>query len=320
METSTRVPNPFGKRVIVVDWGTTSLRCMLVEPDGEIAGETESSRGIRFIADRAFEPELMTALSAWFEEFGALPVIALGMITSRNGWVEVPYVRCPATASDLADGIIQRRLPNGADLYFLPGITDTTRQPFPDVMRGEETQILGFGLDKDATIVLPGTHSKWAKVGQNRIMGFQTFVTGEIFALMSEHSFIAKAAATSECIDWEGYDRGVRVAESATAGDAAFLTQLFSVRTGMLANELKSEEMQDYVSGLLIGLEFRQARDCGWMKAGDSVGIVGNDGLNDRYRRAAAIFDLVTVDGGEQAAIAGALEIFASVKARSDAA
>lgn len=260
----------------------------------------------------------MKAIAPWLQKHGAIPVLALGMITSKNGWVEVPYVACPATPGDLANGMIQKSLPNGSDLFFLAGITDKTRFPFPDVMRGEETQIVGFGLDDAMTIVLPGTHSKWAEIGSGEISKFQTFVTGEVFALFSQHSFIAKAAGQDRRDDdWDAMELGATVARDAENQDAAFLTQLMSVRTGMLAGKLTTDRMLSYLSGLVIGNEYRQAMDAGWFKTGDTIGIVGNDGLNDRYRCVSKIFGLNVKDGGEQAAVVGALEIFAASAANA---
>lgn len=297
-------------KVIIVDWGTTSLRAMLVDETGKVIAQTESESGIQFIKDQRFEAELLAAIAPWLEAEGPLSVIALGMITSKNGWVEVPYVPCPATPQDLAAGMIQRKLPNGSDLFFLAGITDKKRLPFPDVMRGEETQILGYGLNETSIVVLPGTHSKWAKVSAGQIDGFQTFVTGEIYALLSQHSFIAQIGNVGDSgEDLDAFRRGVQVARTSENADAAFLTQLFSVRTGMLAGETLPSETTNYLSGLLIGNEFRQACDGGWFESGDTIGIVGNDGLNDRYELAANVFGLNVCNGGEQAAVAGALEI-----------
>lgn len=318
MNTQKTAPNPCKKEVIVVDWGTTSLRCLLIAADGTVLEQTETKAGIQFIQDKRFEDELMKAIAPWLQKHGAIPVLALGMITSKNGWVEVPYVACPATPGDLANGMIQKSLPNGSDLFFLAGITDKTRFPFPDVMRGEETQIVGFGLDDAMTIVLPGTHSKWAEIGSGEISKFQTFVTGEVFALFSQHSFIAKAAGQDRRDDdWDAMELGATVARDAENQDAAFLTQLMSVRTGMLAGKLTTDRMLSYLSGLVIGNEYRQAMDAGWFKTGDTIGIVGNDGLNDRYRCVSKIFGLNVKDGGEQAAVVGALEIFAASAANA---
>lgn len=296
--------------MIVVDWGTTSFRAFLLSAAGAIIDSRETDDGIQTCAGTGFEAILMDRIGPWTTAHGALPVIALGMITSRNGWIEVPYVACPAALGDLARGTRRATLPNGAPLVFLAGLTDPAREPFPDVMRGEETQVLGFGLARAATLVLPGTHSKWARVAEGRIAGFQTFVTGEVYALLSKHSFIARGATRAGAApDWPAFDRGVATVVSGDARANAFLSLIFAARTGMLAGSLKSEEILDYVSGLLIGHEFHEAMAAGWLGAGDEIGIVGNDGLNARYARTAMAFGLAVRDGGEEAAIRGALLI-----------
>lgn len=315
-------PQNFYPSHIVVDWGTTSLRAFLISQDGTIGDRLETERGIQFIADGAYDAELTSTVSKWIAAHGILPVLALGMVTSRNGWVEVPYVSCPATAADLAGGIIARQLANGCPVFLLPGITDRTRTPFPDVMRGEETQIVGFGLDKDICVILPGTHSKWARIGEGRIQGFQTFVTGEIFALLSQHSFIAKAAGTAAGeVDWRAFERGAAEAGRALPETDAMLSLLFSARTGILADKMIGTETRDYMSGLLIGHEFRQAELCGWFDREAEIGIVGNDGLNDRYERVARSLNLRVRKGKEEAAIDGALTIVSNCKSKiTDAA
>lgn len=296
--------------LIVVDWGTTSLRATLVNRDGTLVCGLETKAGIHFISNGDYEAKLLEAIGPWIQKYGPLPIVALGMVTSRNGWVEVPYINCPANIDDLAKGTVQRVLPNGSPLVFLPGITDKHRQPFPDVMRGEETQIVGFGLAQARTMVLPGTHSKWAYVSNEQIERFQTFVTGEIYALLSQHSFIAKTtSAVSSTENWPAFDRGVCDARDNSSNDHPLLSLLFSARTGMLANQLKPTDIQNYVSGLLIGDEFRSARQCGWLSQGDAIGIVGNDGLNQRYSRTAALFGFDVIEGGENQAVAGALLI-----------
>jgi 2-dehydro-3-deoxygalactonokinase len=280
---------------IILDWGTSSLRAALVSADGEtIDTRDTTSGGIQFVKDGAFEAALMETIGAWFETNGPLPLLASGMITSRNGWLEVPYVDAPAGVAELAAGTRQLTLVNGAVVTFLPGMRDPAAEPFPDVMRGEETQIVGFGLDKNRTVVLPGTHSKWARVQDGRITGFQTYATGEVFALLTKHSFIARASeplAGAEPV-WPAFERGAAFAASDARSADAFLSALFSARTGVLAGVLAPEDVGDYVSGLVIGSEFRQARAAGWLVPGETIGIVGNNVLNSRYSRVAPLFDL----------------------------
>lgn len=294
---------------IVIDWGTTTFRAVLVGSDGRVRDSIETARGISILPAGAHEAELMTHIGPWLTVHGPMPIYALGMITSRNGWVEVPYVACPASLEDLAAGTIRRHLSNGSRITFLAGINDPARRPFADVMRGEETQIVGCSLDQEATVVLPGTHSKWARIASGRIAGFQTFVTGELFALFSVHSFIAKAAPASGSENMEAFDRGVTEALEGSAEAESLPTLIFSCRTGMLANKLAPAEIRDYVSGLLIGHEFARAHTCGWAKPGDEILVVGNDGLNARYSRAARLAGLEVRDGGEDAGLHGALAI-----------
>lgn len=305
MDTSDRTP-----AAVIVDWGTTSFRAHLVTGAGEVLSHIETDQGISELRGCGFEAVLMAALGPWRMAYGPLPVVALGMITSRNGWIELPYVSCPAGSQDLARATVKRTLPDGGTLLFLPGLTDPARLPFPDVMRGEETQIVGNGLDLAATVVLPGTHSKWARVCDGQILGFQTFVTGEIFALLLKHSFIARASVAPIEPDMAAFRRGLIEAEQTPA----LLSVLFSARTGVLAGRLHPEEVADYISGLVIGQEFRQAHESGWFSPGQSVNIVGNDGLNMRYAMAADVFGLGVRSVTEFAAIHGALAIMACAK------
>lgn len=290
---------------IIVDWGTTSLRATLVDAGGKELDRLETPNGISTLKSGEHESALMTALSPWFSQYGAVPVAALGMITSRNGWVEIPYVRCPAGSTELAAGTSRRLLPNGSDLVFLPGLTDPARRPFPDVMRGEETQIVGHGLACDATLIIPGTHSKWAGVKAGRIESFQTFVTGEIFALLMTHSFIARGATQPPVDDPEAFRWGIEEAKKSNV----MLSLLFSARTGGLVGELSAKQLRSYVHGLVIGQEFRQAQDAGWYCEGNRATIVGNDGLNDLYMVAAKAFGLDIFLGADDVLNHGALEI-----------
>ena len=290
---------------IIVDWGTTSLRAALVDADGRELDSLETAQGISTLKTGEHEDTLMTALSPWFLKYGAVPVAALGMITSRNGWVEIPYVPCPAGPIELAAGTTKRSLPNGSDLVFLAGLTDLARRPFPDVMRGEETQIVGHGLAEDATLIIPGTHSKWASVKAGRIDSFQTFVTGEIFALLMNHSFIARGAAQPPVDDIAAFHLGIDEAKNSKA----MLSVLFSARTGGLAGKLSATQLRSYVHGLVIGQEFHQAHDTGWYSDGHKATIIGNDGLNDLYRIAAKAFGLDISLGADDVLHRGALDI-----------
>ena len=292
----------------ILDWGTSALRATLIAADGRVLDRRESkSGGIQYVEDGNFEAALFRLIGDWFDAHGPFPVAACGMITSRSGWVEVPYVDAPAGVAELAAGARRITLQNGATMTFLPGMRDPAARPFPDVMRGEETQIVGFGLARDRTLVLPGTHSKWARIEHGRIASFQTFATGEIFALLTRHSFIAKAPdpAPGSTPVWQAFDRAARFAASDDPGAEALLAAFFSARSGLLAGALQPGDIFDYVSGLLIGSEFRQARASGWLHPGEAIGIIGNQVMNERYGRVAALFGLTVEPGPDEAAMLG---------------
>lgn len=308
---ATGMDNAAGCR-IVLDWGTTSFRAILVDRHGEVLARQENGAGIASVAEGGFAAVLEEALAPWRASHGVLPIVAAGMIGSRNGWVETPYVPTPATADDIAAGCRRVDLGGGETVTFVPGLTDPTAIPFPDVMRGEETQLVGFGLQVDAIIVLPGTHSKWSRVGAGRIQRFQTFVTGEMFDLLSRHSFVARAAAPRPGgLDRASFDRGLDAAREEEARAGGLLARLFGLRTGWLSGALASAEMTGYLSGLVVGWEFAEARRAGWFTQGDAVAIVGDEDMVEIYRRAGEAFGLAIRPGPADAALAGALALMA---------
>jgi 2-dehydro-3-deoxygalactonokinase len=300
--------SPHPPRCIVLDWGTTSLRALLVDANGAVLDRVETQDGIQSVPKTGFEAVLARNIASWRHAHTALPVYAAGMITSRNGWIETPYVEAPAGADALAAAVKWLRLADGGVIGFIPGLTDKSVKPFPDVMRGEETQLVGFGLGQEMTVVLPGTHSKWARIEKGRIARFRTFVTGEIFALLSRHSFIAQLSKPQPVPNWSAFTHGLEVAGDRTQA-CGLLSHLFSVRTGWLAGKLAPPQTSDYLSGLVVGMEFREAREMGWFKAGERVGIIGGDHLVEVYRRAAIAFGLEPDLGPSDAAVHGALVI-----------
>ncbi|MFC0407355.1 2-dehydro-3-deoxygalactonokinase [Roseomonas elaeocarpi] len=298
-------------RRIVLDWGTSSFRAMLVDGDGRVLERVDTGDGIATVADRDFAAVLRRALEPWGDRARGLPILAAGMIGSRNGWVEAPYVALPAGARELAAAVRREEVPELGTIRFIPGCTDTAVEPFPDVMRGEETQLLGFGLERDMAVVLPGTHSKWVRVGGERIRRFRTFATGELFALLSQHAFIARGAEAPAEPDEAAFRRGVEVA---LAGEGGLLARLFTVRAGWLSGGLRAAEMGDYLSGLVIGAEFREARDMGWFAPGEAVGVIGGAALARRYALVAEMMGLRPEPGPEDAALRGCLRVAAEME------
>jgi 2-dehydro-3-deoxygalactonokinase len=285
-------------RLIALDWGTTSLRAYRFDRAGQVAGSRQLAAGILQVAPdgdatagfaRAFEQ----ACGDWLRAAPASAVIACGMIGSAQGWREAAYLDVPASIDDLGRSLTEVETPGGAVLHIIPGLI--ARGPLPDVMRGEETQVAGaleHGGDADRVrgevwIGLPGTHAKWVRVRDRHIVQFRTFMTGEVFAALCEHTILGRTMRRSATPDLQAFDRGVAVACSPEAR-GGILSTMFSTRTLGLVGALSAEAQPDYLSGLLIGHEIAAVEDLGVRLA--PLVLVGGDDLCQRYRRALVAF------------------------------
>lgn len=266
--------------LVGVDWGTSSLRAYLIGASGEVIDKLSSDKGIMRVENRDFEVVFDGLVGAWVRH-SRIPVLASGMITSRNGWVETPYANLPLNAGDLAKVLLPHRTSRGIDLHFITGVT-TDHTTGPDVIRGEETQIVGaqaLGMS-DGTFVMPGTHSKWIRVSGGRIEDFATYMTGELFAALRSHTILGALIE-------EGPHRPQSYSLGVAAGldeRSSLLHDLFHVRTLPLMGRMGGRDVSDYLSGLLIGAEIKAAR-----LRGDTTGtvtVVGRSDLADRYETA----------------------------------
>ncbi len=241
---------------IALDWGTTSFRAYLVAADGAVLETRADAGGILSITDRAFEAAFEKHLAGWD---AALPVLASGMITSRQGWIEVPYATAPAGLAELAGAARRIRTVGGRDILFVPGVSYRADTGIPDVIRGEETQILGASDSSDGMFVTRGTHCKWIEAKGGRIERFATFMTGEMFAVLKDHSILGRLMTGGET-GGDGFVRGVKAGLNERDGSGGLLHVLFSTRTLGLFDELAGDQIAPYLSGLLLGAEIAGAR------------------------------------------------------------
>lgn len=239
-------------KLIAVDWGTTRLRARLLDAAGAVLAEAASDQGIGALSgghEAAFE----ALVSAW----PRAPAIMTGMVGSRQGWRESAYVPCPADAGAISAAMTRFQTARGRQIAIVPGLRDGDS----DVLRGEETQIVGL-LDSEAgftgTVVLPGTHSKWAKLEGGTIVTFATFMSGELFVLLARQSFLRHSVADpNEAGDLSALP-DFRAGVERTAA-ASFLSALFSVRVRQLLADAKPKDNLAYLSGLVIGGEISAA-------------------------------------------------------------
>ena len=266
--------------LVGIDWGTSSLRAFLIGANGEVLDKVSSSQGIMHVVNRDFETVFNKLVGAWNSD-ARLPVLASGMITSRNGWVETPYAHVPLDADDLACALVQHKTSAGIPLSFVTGVT-TDHESGPDVMRGEETQVIGasaLGMS-GGIFVMPGTHSKWIRVSEGRIEDFATYITGEIFSALKDHTILGTLVEDSP-FSREGFELGV---VAGMKEESSLLHDLFHVRTLPLMGKIEGTMVADYLSGMLIGAEIKARKVRG--EAAWPITIIGRNDLADRYELA----------------------------------
>jgi 2-dehydro-3-deoxygalactonokinase len=281
--------------LIAVDWGSSSFRAFLLGQNGTVIAKTATDQGIFTIPDKAFEKTLLANCGPWLDPHGKLPLIMGGMIGSRNGWLETPYQPCPVGAVDLANNLVS--VPNtlGLEIKIIPGVTGPSAFDGFDVMRGEEIQALGalatIGAN-DAVLCLPGTHSKWCSAEDSTISTLTTFLTGEMFSLISNQSSISSLISETGH-DQTSFEAGVACG-NATSG---LLNRLFSIRADALLDKANYTCSSSYLSGLLIGNEISVMKQ--HIENKNPVILVGNQGLTKRYSSALAASEVScqTIDG-----------------------
>ena len=258
---------------VAVDWGTSRLRAWGMR-GGEPVWRAASERGMRTLDPSEFEGALRELIAPR----GALdaPVIACGMVGARQGWVEAPYaaVPCPPLGAPV-------RAPGALDVRVLPGLSQASP---PDVMRGEETQVAGLIATEprfDGVAVLPGTHSKWARVSAGEVVAFRTAMTGELFALLSERS-VLRHSVGAEGHDPKAFETALA---DALARPEALAAALFGLRADGLLNGTPPAALRARLSGLLIGAELAALRPY-WL--GQDVAVIADGPLAEAYGAALA--------------------------------
>jgi 2-dehydro-3-deoxygalactonokinase len=302
---------------IAGDWGTSNLRLALCDAEGRAL---EVRKGAGAAESRGRFAETFDALSAdWQRAHGALPAVLCGMVGSAFGWREVPYLPCPEDLDELAGSLTEAR----ANVRIVPGMRCTNPLGAPDVMRGEETQLLGVRAQPAGNeaaageagagrqlVCMPGTHTKWVSLLDGIVQEFITVPTGELFALLCEHSVLVRDKTTPVAHRAAEFERGL--AESARHPEIPVLHRLFQGRSLRLDQQLAPEGAASWMSGLLIGTDVAGAmRLFADHDRSGPVRIVGTPQLIDAYSTALARagFRAAGIDG-ETAAFAGLYSVY----------
>lgn len=300
--------------MIGLDWGTSSLRAFLIDSDGQVLAERNGSDGIMAVGSGTtdlrgdFSRIAEVAIGDWLNIYGPLPTLACGMIGSTQGVAEAGYLDLPADLSDMGGRLTTVELTTG-NLHIVPGLQKApTEATAPDVIRGEETQLVGL-LDPDqagrSTVILPGTHTKWVSCQEQRVTDFTTSMSGELFGLLSTSSILSRLAEPTPSFHSEAFDWGLSVG---AAAPAAVASSIFSARTWALDGRLRAEEVNDYLSGMLIGAEVAHQLTT-IAESSTPVIVCGTTDLTKRYTRALHRQGRETINANPRAAATGLFRI-----------
>lgn len=308
--------SPARAALIALDWGTSSLRAYRLDAAGRTLDTRHLPWGIMRLPQPLQDGAATTALSGfelafeqacgdWLRAEPALPVIACGMVGSAQGWKEAAYLDVPVDLQRIGTLLTKVEREDGPALHIVPGLIQ--RHGLPNVIRGEETQVVGVMADQatrsaDSVLIgLPGTHSKWVSARRGRVTHFDTFMTGEVYAALRGHTILGRTMADAASADMAAFERGLKVAD-APAGRAGVLSTIFSTRALGLTGELAPESQADYLSGLLIGHEIAALADM-LQQQGELPRIVlcGDPALCRRYIQAMQHYGLGTPEQAQNA-------------------
>lgn len=287
---------PLTNHYLIVDWGTTNFRVFLMNNKGELVDKKELPMGLLHITDGDFAQALASVLADWLTDYKTLPILMAGMVGSASGWFNVDYVETNVNTELLLANAFNFQLPWGANATIIPGVKHKAKNNGFDVMRGEEVQIFGLGQlinEQLFNAVLPGTHSKHVRVVNGEIWDVCSYMTGELFSVISEHTILGKGLP-KQSNSKDAFILGVR-----ESGTENLTSSLFTARTHRLFNNIAEDEVFNYLSGLLIGNELKSL-------TGNHVYLVGGEKLCDKYQIACESLGInATYKNGDDCFLAG---------------
>ena len=263
------------KKWIAVDWGTSTFRAYLVQ-NNEVSDTIETKDGMKFVKSHLFEQTLLTLIDRWLDNDKITEILASGMVGSKQGWEEAPYQKTPCNLKSL-NYITPSLKDNRISLKIFSGVSQINQ---PDVMRGEETQIAGFLNENpnfNGSICLPGTHSKWVEIKNNNIVKFKTFMTGELFEIISKNSVLIHSVKAEKIDKMELLKSVDKILQK----PELFSNALFQVRADDLINSKGPSIYKSRLSGYLLAIELLGSVE--FWKNSDIV-LIGNPDLTAMYQ------------------------------------
>lgn len=282
------------------DWGTTNLRVWLVDNRGKVKKRYTSNKGFKKAAKIGFSSVLKIVLTE-IKVPKTTPVWLSGMVGAKQGWQEAPYCQTPTSIDDIANNVyVLESRPN----TFIIGGVNTKNNGEYDVIRGEEVQLVGImsGYPDAKQVCLPGTHSKWVRISEEKIRRIDTFMTGELFDIICNHS-ILNGQIKTKTFDEKAFKAGIQLSKE----PVPLTKQLFKIRTNCLFEKWSGNQTYSVLSGLLIGQELRQHD----FNKGEPVYLCGSDSLMSLYQKALKIEGIQSIiTNSEEVIIMGYMEIY----------
>ena len=293
---------------IAVDWGTSTLRAWLMGEDGQVLESLRSSSGMSLLRSHEFEGVLVRLLEPYLTH-EVTPVLCCGMVGAREGWMETAYRLVPCQTDLIEHANVVETSDKRLKVWILPGLSQTSPS---DIMRGEETQIAGYLMrspDFFGTICLPGTHTKWAQVSAKEVVSFRTFLTGEMFEILTKHSILRFNLET----DIWNEDAFLEAVNDALSAPQHFSSRLFKIRADTLLNEMCAATARARLSGYTIGLELAGARAY-WL--GQQLALIGESPLCTLYQNALREHGVTCrVHEGDEMVLEGLKSAYSNLKA-----
>lgn len=270
--------NDIKAKWIAADWGTTHMRAWAIGEEENVLAFRESNEGMKDLQQNEFEPVLLRLIESWLDDTKVTTVMACGMVGAKQGWVETPYLKTPCVPIDNNQLTTANTHDKRIIVHLVPGVM----QNHPaDIMRGEETQISGF-INKNkgfkGVVCLPGTHAKWVNIQEGQISSFKTFMTGELFGVISNHTLIRHSTSIK---GWnqESFEEGIHEGFN---NPGLIASNLFSLRAESIVNNMDRDQARSTLSGLLLGVELNGAQSY-WKD--NNVTLIGSELLSNNYHQ-----------------------------------
>ena len=297
------------KNFVVIDWGSSNIRAFLYI-DGQQKDIKKSVSGITVVQGKKCEEVFNSLTEEWFKKYGRLPVLMAGMVGSINGWCNAEYLRCPIGLNEIENYLTEVENRSGYDIRIIPGLCVNKSDNY-NVMRGEETQLLGaMKHHKSKIYLMPGTHCKWVFTENDKIETFRTVMTGELLNVLMKYSLIG-LGGDEQTSSEESFMQGLQAGYLKDN----ILPQLFEVRAAKILGKIKKNHVKDYLSGLLIGSEIAAVKRLYKFSAEDGpFGIIANPDLADRYAKGLKFAGISSFSmNGDEAFLEGILPLAESI-------